>query len=93
MENKELKKKRTRNVLVIGFVCCIMGFLLGFFMSDVSSKEVQTKIPGKAGTRSHGYGTYINFEYEIVRDIPWGAFVVIKNKQTGETSVSGLQTF
>lgn len=59
----------------------IIGILIGFmFCLVVSGRALKAEEPDlseKVSTVKHGYGVYLQFEYEIV-DSSYGSFVVIK---------------
>lgn len=94
-DKKELKDKKGTH-LIIGV---LIGLGIAILINIVSipesinpdSTEITTKNPNSnvSLTGRHGYGDYLNFEYEIVPYVH-GYFVVIKNKNTGELSTAGL---
>lgn len=74
----------------------IIGILIGFmFCLVVSGRALKAEEPDlseKVRHVRHGYGVYLQFEYEIV-DSSYGRFVVIKPKNGGQTDlhVAGIK--
>lgn len=74
----------------------IAGIIIGFiFCLVVSGRTLKAEEPDlceKASTVRHGYGVYLQFEYEIV-DSSYGNFVVIKPRNGGQTDfhIAGIK--
>lgn len=68
----------------------IIGILIGFmFCLVVSGRSLKAEEPDlseKVSTVRHGYGVYLQFEYEIV-DSSYGSFVVIKPRYGEQTDL------
>lgn len=75
----------------------IIGILIGFmFCLVVSGRVLKAEEPDlseKVSTVRHGYGVYLQFEYEIV-DSSYGSFVVVRHRNGNSYSdlhVAGIK--
>lgn len=82
-----MKKKRN---LKIGALI-IIALLIGYFLGTNSMLKAQTEDNiERAISSKHGYGIYLNFEYEIIQNYPYGTFVVVKDNNKNQLTVAGL---
>ena len=75
----------------------IIGILIGFMFCLVVSRRVlkaeEPDLSEKVSTVRHGYGVYLQFEYEIV-DSSYGSFVVVRHRNGNSYSdlrVAGIK--
>lgn len=75
----------------------IIGILIGFMFCLVVSgrflKAEESDLSEKVSTVRHGYGVYLQFEYEIV-DSSYGSFVVVRHRNGNSYSdlhVAGIK--
>lgn len=75
----------------------IIGILIGFmFCLVISGRALKAEEPDlseKISTVRHGYGVYLQFEYEIV-DSSYGSFVVVRHRNGNSYSdlhVAGIK--
>lgn len=85
------KKIRQRLLLIGGGI--LIGFIIGLVVSGSTLKaDTLPQDPSdRAVMAKHGYGLYLQFEYEIVTH-SYGTFVVVKprNGNNDNFSVAGL---
>ena len=85
------RKKIRQRLLLIGGI--LIGFIIGLVVSGSTLKaDPKPENPSdKAVMSKHGYGVYLQFEYEIVTH-SYGTFVVVKprNGNNDDFSVAGL---
>ena len=85
-----MKRKRERLLLIGGI---LIGLIIGLVVSGSTLKAdtVPQDPSDKAVMAKHGYGVYLQFEYEIVTH-SYGTFVVVKprNGNNYDFSVAGL---
>ncbi len=84
--------KRNNKRLLLVLLGIFIGFIIGLLISS-STLNANPKLDSsdKAVMSKHGYGVYLQFEYEIVTH-SYGTFVVVKpkNNVTDNFHVAGL---
>lgn len=89
-ENKE--KSNVLKIRVLIILALILGFIIGRFdlrlFTDLRAQETTSEID-RAVSAKHGYGMYLNFEYEIVTN-SYGYFVVVKDRDNQTLMTAGL---
>ena len=89
-----MKRRRDKFItIVLVITVAIFGFIFGMLVSE-SKVQAENKINLEETSVSakHGYGVYLQFEYEII-DSSYGSFVVIKPRNGGQTDfhVAGIK--
>lgn len=81
--------KKRKNLKIGALI--IIALLIGYFLGTNSMLKAQTEDDIERATSSkHGYGIYLNFEYEIIQNYPYGTFVVVKDNNKNQLTVAGL---
>lgn len=81
-----MKKKRNLKIGVLIIITLLFGYFLG---TNSILKATENNIE-RATSAKHGYGMYLNFEYEIIQNYPYGTFVVVKDNNKNQLTVAGL---
>lgn len=70
----------------------IIGFIFSLVISGKTLKAEEPDLEERVSTVRHGYGVYLQFEYEII-DSSYGSFVVIKPRNGGQIDfhVAGIK--
>lgn len=89
---KENKERRDLKIRVLIILALILGFIIGKMdlkpFTNLQAQETTTELE-KAVSAKHGFGMYLNFEYEIVTN-SYGYFVVVKDRNTNTLMTAGL---
>lgn len=87
-----MKRRNKFITIVLVITVAIFGFTFGVLVSE-SKVQAENKINLEETSVSakHGYGVYLQFEYEIV-STSYGKFVVIRprNGEPNDFSIAGL---
>ena len=85
-----MKRRNKFITVVLVITVAIFGFTFGVLVSE-SKVQAENKINLEETSVSHGYGVYLQFEYEIV-STSYGKFVVIRprNGEPNDFSIAGL---
>ncbi len=87
---KTEEKKKLRNISLIILVL-IIGIIIGKSNINLFTNTQAQEENGieRATSSRHGYGMYLNFEYEIITN-SYGYFVVVKDRDNGTLTTAGL---
>lgn len=85
------KSKKDLRIRVLIVLALIFGFIIGKFNLSITNLRAQesTSEIERAVSSRHGYGMYLNFEYEIITN-SYGYFVVVKDRDNGTLTTAGL---
>lgn len=91
------KERRWRGILIIlsliiGIIigkCCNFTVIGEAHAQDSEKESLSESEMDRATSSRHGYGSFLNFEYEIVTNT-YGYFVVVKDRNSGALTTAGL---